>query len=90
MGKGDPVTENSPMPPKKRLTILLSDGIGPTSKFGKSSRPLWRVPNSGSFEDGDIMLQVMLKRLQEIQWLSKETHRDLPRFYSEAVFEYDV
>ena len=88
-GKGDPTTENSPMPREKRLTIVLSDGIGPASKFSKASRLLWRVSNSGSFEDGDVMLQVMLKRLQDIQWLSKETHRDLPDFYSDAVFGYD-
>ena len=88
--KGDPVTENYPMPPKKRLTVLLSDGIGPASKFSKVSRPLWRVSNSRSFDDGNTMFQVVLKRLQEIQWLSKETHCDLPDFYSDAVLEYDV
>ena len=78
------------MPSKKRLIIVFSDGIGLASKFNKAAWPLVRIKNSGSLEDGGVLLQLTLRHLHIIRRVSRDTHDDLPELFVDSKAEYDA
>lgn len=76
------------MPSKKRLTLLLPEGLGLVSKFSKSPRPFVRIKN-GSLHDGDLLLQLSLKHLIMIRELSSEMHNPHPELFQDSKTQYD-
>lgn len=76
------------MPSKKRLTLLLPEGIGLASRFSKASRPLVRL-KTGSLHDGELLLELTLKHLVMIRRLSTETHDLHPELFQDAKSQYD-